>query len=66
MAIKTSPGHRVCKYPECESILSIYNHEDYCNVHMKSTFWEDKVDGVPAKNIDTESTKVWDVLDVCL
>ncbi|MDP8299367.1 MAG: hypothetical protein P9L88_05645 [Candidatus Tantalella remota] len=51
MKIKTSPHHRKCKYPDCNSILSIYNHEDYCNVHLKSTFWEDKVNGVMVEKV---------------
>ena len=47
MEMKTSPQHRKCKYPDCNNILSIYNHEAHCNVHLKAIFWEDKVDGVP-------------------
>ena len=52
MQIKTSASHRKCKYPLCDNILSIYNHEEYCNVHLKAIFWEDKVDGVPIQKIE--------------
>jgi len=31
--LKTSPKNRKCNYPDCEHLLSIYNHEDYCHVH---------------------------------
>ena len=48
MNIKTSPENRICKYPDCNSIISVYNHADYCNVHLNMTYWEDKVDGVPS------------------
>ncbi|MFC1548812.1 hypothetical protein ACFL5E_02515 [Candidatus Omnitrophota bacterium] len=58
MQIRTSPDHRVCKYPPCNSILSIYNHEAYCNVHLKVTFWEDSVDGVPVKQLKSDIPKV--------
>ncbi|MFH1664575.1 MAG: hypothetical protein ABIA77_00290, partial [Candidatus Omnitrophota bacterium] len=47
MEIKTSPHHRQCKYPLCTQILSVYNHEAYCHVHLGSAFWKDKVDGEP-------------------
>ncbi|MBU0571846.1 MAG: hypothetical protein KJ995_01300 [Candidatus Omnitrophica bacterium] len=58
MQIKTSPEHRKCKYPFCNNILSIYNHADHCNVHLKSTFWEDKVDGVPVNQFKQDTPKV--------
>jgi len=64
MQIKTSPENRRCKYPGCNSIISIYNHEAYCNVHLKSIFWEDKVDGVPIEHPERNIPKVVDVLDV--
>ena len=52
MQIKTSPANRKCKYPKCNSIISIYNHEAYCNIHLKANFWEDKVDGEPIKQLE--------------
>ncbi|NQU73253.1 MAG: hypothetical protein HQ547_00895 [Candidatus Omnitrophica bacterium] len=38
MEIKTSPKHRKCKYPLCKNILSIYNHDAYCNAHLSREF----------------------------
>ncbi|MCX5716188.1 MAG: hypothetical protein NTV07_04925 [Candidatus Omnitrophica bacterium] len=32
--IRTSNKHRKCKFPHCDQILSIYNHEAYCHVHL--------------------------------
>ena len=43
---KISTGHkgRKCKYPQCGRLLSIYNLEANCNVHLKQvireTRWE--------------------------
>jgi len=33
--IKTSPKGRVCAYPNCKQILSIYNHKPYCHIHLR-------------------------------
>lgn len=32
--IKTSPRHRKCKFSHCTQILSVYNREAYCFVHL--------------------------------
>jgi len=32
--IKTSGKGRKCKFLHCKHILSIYNHESYCHVHL--------------------------------
>jgi len=32
--IRTSYKGRVCKFPHCKHILSIYNHELYCRIHL--------------------------------
>ncbi|MFA5117019.1 MAG: hypothetical protein WC486_07065 [Candidatus Omnitrophota bacterium] len=32
--IRTSLKGRKCKFPHCKHILSIYNHEAYCHVHL--------------------------------
>ncbi|MDD2680370.1 MAG: hypothetical protein PHO03_06200 [Candidatus Omnitrophica bacterium] len=32
--IRTSLKGRKCKFPHCKHILSIYNHESYCHVHL--------------------------------
>jgi len=45
MEIRTSPRHRKCKYPLCKQILSIYNHESYCNVHLGVNFWKNNIKG---------------------
>lgn len=31
---KTSYKGRKCKFLHCSHILSIYNHEEYCHVHL--------------------------------
>ncbi|MDP2905004.1 MAG: hypothetical protein Q8O22_01705 [Candidatus Omnitrophota bacterium] len=31
---KTSLKGRICKVRHCKHILSIYNHEAYCHVHL--------------------------------
>jgi len=32
--VKTSVKGRKCKFPGCKHILSIYNHEMYCYIHL--------------------------------
>lgn len=32
--VKTSSKGRRCKFPHCKSILSIYNHETCCHLHL--------------------------------
>lgn len=32
--IKVSRKGRMCKFPHCRIILSIYNHSSYCNLHQ--------------------------------
>ena len=32
--VKTSLKGRKCKFPHCKHILSIYNHEECCHVHL--------------------------------
>ena len=58
MQIKTSPSNRKCKYPDCESILSIYNHAAYCYVHLGPSFWEDNEKGVPIKKSKPDAPKI--------
>ncbi len=31
--LKTSAENRKCQFPNCENILSIYNHESFCHIH---------------------------------
>jgi hypothetical protein len=40
--LKTSVDGRKCKFPHCEHILSIYNHEDYCHLHRDQAAQERK------------------------
>jgi len=40
--LKTSGEGRKCKFPHCEHILSIYNHEAYCHVHRDKMSKEQK------------------------
>ncbi|MCX5707961.1 MAG: hypothetical protein NTY14_03150 [Candidatus Omnitrophica bacterium] len=35
---RTSLKGRKCKHPGCSHILSIYNHEGYCHVHLSQEF----------------------------
>ncbi len=41
--VKTSLKGRKCKYLHCKHILSIYNHEDYCHIHLGLLASGDKV-----------------------
>ena len=34
-ALKTSAEGRICKYPNCQQVLSIYNHQVYCRIHQE-------------------------------
>jgi hypothetical protein len=40
--IKTSHKGRICKFPHCKHILSIYNHETYCHIHLSLVGTEHK------------------------
>jgi len=40
--IKMSLKGRKCKYLHCKHILSIYNHEPYCHVHLGLLAYDDK------------------------
>jgi hypothetical protein len=26
---------RICKHSECDTVLSMYNHDEYCAIHLK-------------------------------
>jgi len=41
--VKTSLKGRKCKYLHCKHILSIYNHEEYCHIHLGLLTYGDKV-----------------------
>jgi hypothetical protein len=41
--LKTSAEGRVCQYPQCNRLLSIYNHETYCRVHLEMMSDRNKV-----------------------
>ena len=32
--IKIARKGRICKFPHCRIILSVYNHQPYCNLHQ--------------------------------
>jgi hypothetical protein len=32
--VKTSSKGRKCRFRHCKQILSVYNHEAYCHVHL--------------------------------
>ena len=32
--VKISPKGRVCKFPNCKHVISVYNHEEYCRIHL--------------------------------
>ena len=38
--VKVSHKGRKCKFPLCKQILSIYNHEIYCHVHLGKAIYE--------------------------
>jgi hypothetical protein len=40
--LKTSAEGRICKFPHCKRILSIYNHEAYCHIHWNQVSHEQK------------------------
>lgn len=40
--LKTSPEGRRCKYLDCNRLLSIYNHDSYCRVHLEKVRSEEK------------------------
>jgi hypothetical protein len=35
--VKVSRKGRVCRFPHCRNILSIYNHDFYCHLHLDKT-----------------------------
>jgi len=41
--VRTSSKGRQCKYRRCKQILSIYNHELYCHVHLGKVDFKDKI-----------------------
>ncbi len=41
--LKTSPDGRICSYPGCHCVLSIYNHEIFCRVHHNKLLIEQKL-----------------------
>lgn len=40
--LKTSAEGRKCMFPHCTRILSIYNHEAYCHIHLDQMIKEQK------------------------
>jgi len=46
--VKVSLKGRKCKYSHCKHILSIYNHEDYCHVHLGMLAYDHRPKAVKA------------------
>ena len=44
--VKTSLKGRKCKFLHCKHVLSIYNHELYCHVHLGLLTYDDKPKGM--------------------
>lgn len=40
--LKTSVEGRRCKFPNCNRLLSIYNHQAYCRIHLEQLPAEEK------------------------
>lgn len=32
--IPTSHKGRMCKFPQCKNVLSVYNHNTLCHIHL--------------------------------
>ena len=41
--LKTSAEGRRCEFPNCNRILSIYNHQKYCHLHLNLLSEEEKI-----------------------
>ncbi|MBU1261165.1 MAG: hypothetical protein KJ757_07255 [Planctomycetes bacterium] len=53
--LKTSPVNRKCAFPGCEHTLSIYNHQEFCHIHLDK-MPQDKKHNVlpqPVESVDT-------------
>jgi hypothetical protein len=42
--LKTSAEGRICKYPNCRQVLSIYNHQVHCRIHQEKMRVEAKIE----------------------
>ena len=40
--LKTSAEGRKCLFPHCTRILSVYNHNAYCHIHLDQMLQEQK------------------------
>jgi len=40
--LKTSPEGRRCKFQNCQRLLSIYNHQTYCRIHLEQVLSREK------------------------
>ena len=41
--VRTSLKGRKCRFPHCKQVLSIYNHEEFCHIHMAESGQKEKV-----------------------
>jgi hypothetical protein len=46
--VKTSLKGRKCKFSHCKHVLSIYNHESYCHIHLGLLAYDDKPKAIKA------------------
>ncbi|MBN2591237.1 MAG: hypothetical protein JXA96_15340 [Sedimentisphaerales bacterium] len=45
--LKTSAEGRKCNFPNCNRLLSIYNHESYCHVHRDQKIHATQLQKIP-------------------
>jgi hypothetical protein len=52
--LKTSAEGRRCEFPNCDRILSIYNHQKYCHLHLSMLSEEEKIRNSIHSGLTTE------------
>ena len=58
--LKTSPSGRMCAFPHCTHILSIYNHETYCHIHRDKLAQLQKAKMQPHFDARPQTDVPWD------
>ena len=48
--LKTSAEGRKCTFPNCNRLLSIYNHESYCHIHREQEAKAAKLQNIPYRH----------------
>ena len=51
--LKTSADGRKCMFPHCTRILSVYNHNAYCHIHLDQMLQE-QIQVVPLGDVHAE------------